>query len=141
MANELDEAMASQYTGNFLDASDIMKRGTISLTISGVVAPGSERDASGKAIKPAIVSFEKAKKRLVLNKTNQKVIAMSHGSKASEWTGKQITLCVRYLAKAFGQSNVPVIRVVPPDGIPLPWGVRDKYGSEKPFGPQRETSE
>lgn len=142
MANDLDEAMASQYTGNFLDATDIMKRGTVTLTISGVVAPGSEKDATGKSIKPAIVSFEKAKKRLILNKTNQKVIAMAHGAKASEWAGKQITLCVRYLEKAFGQFNVPVIRVVPPEGMDLTFSMRSKYGSATSFAkPQREPGE
>lgn len=142
MANELDEAMASQYTGNFLDASDLMKRGTVTLTISGVVAPGTEKDAGGKSIKPAILAFEKAKKRLILNKTNQKVIAMAHGSKASEWTGKSITLCVRWLEKAFGQFNVPVIRVVPPEGTELTFSMRSKYGAAESFAkPQRQPGE
>ena len=131
--SSLDEAMASQFTGNFLDASDLMASGNITLEISDVVAPNAEKDAAGKVINKAIVAFKGAKKRLILNKTNAKVIAMAHGKKASEWTGKKLTLTVRFLETAFGQKNVPVIRVVPPEGTSLTFGMRSKYGREMPY--------
>ncbi len=133
MSNDLDEQMASQFQGNFLDASDLMSSGDITLTISEVVAPGAERDATKKVIDKPIIAFEKAKKRLILNKTNAKVIAMAHGKKASQWAGKQITLTVRWLEKTFGQTNVPVIRVVPPEGTALTFGMRQKYGAAQSF--------
>jgi len=133
MATNLDESMRSQFEGNFLDASDIMASGDITLTIAGVVGPSAEKDAKGKEIDKAIVSFVGAKKRLILNKTNAKVIAMAHGTKASQWAGKQITLTVRWLEKAFGQFNVPVIRVVPPADKALTFGMRQKYGAAGPF--------
>jgi len=133
MGTELDEAMASQFTGNFLDASDLMASGNITLTISDVVAPNVEKDSTGKTINKPILSFQGAKKRLILNKTNAKVISMAHSKKASEWTGKKITLTVRWLESAFGQKNVPVIRVVPPEGTALTFGMRQKYGREQPF--------
>ena len=142
MSNELDERMASQFEGAFLDASDIMGLGkNITLTICEVVPPNTEKDATKKMIDKPILQFEKAKKRLILNKTNAKVISMAHGNKASQWTGKSITLTVRWLREAFGQSNVPVIRVVPPEGTALTFGMRKKYGSEKPFAPNREPGE
>lgn len=130
---DLDRAVRERYEGAFIDASDIMASGDITLTIAGVIAPGAEKDASGKIIDKALVAFEKAKKRLVLNKINEKIIAMMHGNKASEWAGKQIRLTVRYLDKAFGQANVPVVRVVPGDDKPMTFSMRKKYGSATPY--------
>jgi hypothetical protein len=134
MQSNIDEAMAAQFQGNFLDASDLMKADQ-TVTISDVVGPNEEQDSQKKRIDKPILSFAGCKKRLILNKTNSKVIAMAHGKKASEWVGKKITLTVRWLEKAFGQTNVPVVRVVPPEGTALTFGMRQKYGSPKPFSP------
>lgn len=133
MTNDLDKAMQDQFTGNFLDASDLMARGEITLEISGVVAPNAEKDAAGKVINKGIIAFKGAKKRLILNKTNAKIIRLAHGDKASEWVGKKVTLCVRWLKEAFGQQNVPVIRIVPAEGTALTFGMRQKYGSATPW--------
>jgi hypothetical protein len=138
MQADLDERMASQFEGNFLDAADLMASGTKTVTISDVSPPGAERDSTRKVIDKPIVSFEKTAKRLILNKTNAKVIAMAHGKKASQWIGKKITLTVRWLDKAFGETNVPVIRVVPPAGKELTFGMRKRYGAERSFGKQPE---
>lgn len=121
------------FVGNFMDSSDIMDKGPVTVTIADVVAPNKEKDGSGKVINKAILSFEKASKRLIANKTNCKVIAMLYGNKPSLWIGKPITLGVRYLEKAFGQTNVPTVRVIPPDDKPLTFGMRRNFGSEKPF--------
>lgn len=134
MEADIDERMASQFEGAFLDASDIMAaKKDVLLTISDVVAPCMEKDATGKVIDKPIIAFKGAKKRMILNKTNAKVIAMMHGKKPSEWLGKEVTLTVRYLEKAFGQKNVPVIRVAPPSDKPLTFGMKSKYGSAVPF--------
>lgn len=138
MATNLDEAMASQFSGNFLDASDLPKGRNVAVTISEVVAPNIERDATKKLIDKAILSFAGKQKRLILNKTNAKIIKMSHGE-PSKWVGQQISLTVRILKEAFGQSNVPVIRVVPPAGVNLTFGMRKKYGAEMPS--EREPGE
>lgn len=130
---ELDEAMRDAFTGKFMDASDIMGKGNVTVTISDVVAPNKEKDASGKVINRAVLSFDKAKKRFVCGKTNLKIIALMYGTKPSEWIGKKITLGVRYLEKAFGQYNVPTVRVIAPDDRPLTFGMRKHYGSETPF--------
>lgn len=134
MTNNIDERMAAQFEGNFLDSADLMAvNGNITLTISDVSAPGDEKDAKNKTIDRAILTFEKAKKRLILNKINAKIIAMEHGKKPSQWAGKKITLTVRWLEKAFGQTNVPVIRVVPPDGKALTFGMRKNFGAATSF--------
>ena len=140
MTTSLDEAMASQFSGNFLDASDLPKGKTVVVTISDVVAPNVERDATKKMIDKAILSFSGKQKRLILNKTNAKIIKMSHGE-PSNWVGQKITLTVRLLAEAFGQKNVPVIRVVPPPGTNMTFGMRKKYGAEMVTDKVREPGE
>lgn len=131
-AKDLDDAMRQQFEGNFLDALDVPPNG-ITVEISEVTAPKAEKDNTGKVIDKAILSFKGAKKRLILNKVNSKIIALQHGKKASEWVGKQITLTVRYLEKAFGQRNVPVIRIKPDDSHPMTFGMRKNYGAEQPY--------
>lgn len=140
MANDLDEKMASQFQGNFLDASDIMALKQAKVTIETVVPPNTEKDSTGKMIDKAILSFVNRPKRLILNKTNAKIIKMSHGQ-PSEWAGKQITLTVRWLDKAFGQTNVPVIRVVPPDGVSMTFGMRKKYGAAESYSKPRSAGD
>jgi len=133
----IDEGVRSQFEGNFLDATDIpIINGDspgITVEISGVVPPNAEKDNTGKQINKTILSFKGAKKRLIINKVNARVLCQLHGKKASEWVGKKVTLVVRYLEKAFGQFNVPVIRIKADETHPLTFGVRKHYGSEKPY--------
>lgn len=124
--------MRSAFEGDFLDATDIPAAG-ITLPIAAIVPPNTERDKTGKNIDKSILAFKGAKKRLILNKTNLKIIALMYGKKASEWIGKDVTLTVRYLEKAFGQKNVPVIRIVPDDSHPMTFGMRKNYGAAQPF--------
>lgn len=132
-SDKIDEEMRDVFVGNFMDSSDIMEKGLVTVKISDVVAPNKEKDGSGKIINKPILSFEKSTKRFIANKTNCKVIAMMYGKKPSLWIGQSITLGVRYLEKAFGQTNVPTVRVIPPDDKPLTFGMRRNFGSDKPF--------
>lgn len=129
----IDRDMADVFQGNFMDASDIMGKGNVTVIIADVVAPKAEKDATGKLIDRAIIAFKSATKRLIANKTNLKIIASMYGNKPSEWVGKPVTLGVRYLEKAFGQANVPTVRVIPPADKPLTFGMRKHFGSETPF--------
>jgi hypothetical protein len=132
-AANLDEIVKQQFTGNFIDANDIRERGAIELEVASVSAPGSERDATNKVIDKIVLRFKGAKKALICNKTNLKIIAAQHGTKASQWVGKKVTLTVRYLEKAFGQRNVPVVRVQPTSDGMMTFGMRKNYGAERPF--------
>ncbi len=139
MANDVNKQMECQFAGNFLDASDLPKGKTVTVTISELVPPNVERDQDGKGklINKAIISFSGKQKRLILNKTNAKIIKMICGE-PSQWVGQQIALSVRLLPEAFGQKDVPVIRVVPPTGTNLTFGMRKKYGLEIPPDKKRE---
>lgn len=65
--------------------------------------------SDGKKQSKPVVWFEKAKKRMVMCKTNAKAIAKLHGTDTDNWTGKAITVypttCI-----AFGQE-VECVRV------------------------------
>ena len=124
-------ALAERYEGNFLEGLDLVKPFT--LEIKEVIPAGKEKDARGKVIKDAIVTFTKAKKRLILNKTNWKLICAVHGKDESDWPGKKLTLQCRYLASFMGHDNVPCIRVIPPKGTPLPMSVHAWMGKPEPY--------
>jgi hypothetical protein len=129
-SKSVDDQVRAAFTGDFLDATDIPPEG-FTIEIAGVVGPGTERDSSNKVIDRTIISLKGAKKRLIANKTNLKIIALKYGKKASDWIGKTITLTVRYV-NAFGEKNVPVIRIVPSDEHPMTFGMRKHYGKAKP---------
>ena len=56
-----------------------------------------------------LLTFAKAKKAMVMNKTNAKLIASHYGDETADWTGKEITLYPT-TCQAFGET-VPCIRV------------------------------
>lgn len=127
-----------RFEGNFLDANDVRATGDISLEIAAATPPNTERDSQKKLIDKWIVAFKGAKKRLILNNINAKIIVQLHGDKSKAWVGKRITLTTRWLEKAFGQRNVPVIRVVPASEGDLTFGMRKNYGSPRPFEETRQ---
>ncbi len=101
------------FPSDYLSAVDLAGKDH-SLTISavervGLMNPGSKREESKVRI-----SFAGAKKFLVCNKTNAKTIAGLHGTEATKWIGKAITI---YPTKCRnGPSMVDCIRVR--DAIP-----------------------
>lgn len=133
----VDDGVRAQFEGDFLDATDI-PAGGFTVTIAAIVPPNTERDATKKVIDKTILAFDGARKRLILNKTNLKIIALMYGKKASDWVGKKVTLTVRYLEKAFGQTNVPVVRIVPAEDKPMTFGMRKNYGAAQPFHKQTQ---
>lgn len=130
--NELDSAMA-RFEGDFVESADLMQGPPVTLRIAGIVPPETETDAGGKIITKPIIAFEKARKRFVMGKTNERILKAIHGKKASAWIGKDITISVRYLRKAFEQENVPTLRIVIPDGMPVPFNVKKHYGKATPW--------
>ena len=127
-------AIESRYEGNFVEAMDLPEGKPVSVTISEIVAPDTEKDAAGKLIRKALVRFSNAKKSLVLNKTNYRLLKLLHGPHPDQWIGKQIQLMRRYLpaARAFGVQNEMCVRVVPPTGMQIPKSVREYMGSATP---------
>lgn len=84
----ISEAFPSEY----LKADDLKAANstvTISEAVIEEIGQGQQKESK------LILAFVGKKKRLVLNKTNAKVIAGLYGNETEDWKGKQITLCPR----------------------------------------------
>lgn len=125
-----------RYEGNFIESADMMTVPPVRLTIESVAAPNTKKDATGKLIKQPIIGFKETPKQFVCGKTNIRCIKADHGAKPDAWVGKQIVLTVRYLREAFGEKNVPTLRVIPAN--PVPMGARKFMGYEKPLNKDNE---
>ena len=136
MSNEDLDKIDPRYIGAFLEAGDLMERDFYTLTIDSIAKPDTEKDSAGKKIDKYVIGFKEARKRLIVNKTNFKMFTAALGKKLSGWIGKRIDLEVRVLKEAFGEKNVPVIRVRMPDGVEIPFGCRKHVG--KPFEHKRQ---
>lgn len=123
--------MAEMYEGNFLCGTDVLT--PVTVEIEAVAQPGSEKDATGKPITQAILSFKSARKRFVLNKVNWRIIAAMHGKDESQWPGKKLTLQCRYLKEFMGFPNVMCVRVIPPNGTAVPMSVVKFMGKPVPY--------
>lgn len=128
--------MEEMYEGNFLDALDLPEGALVPVEVEAIADPGSEKDAAGKTIKNAIVSFKGKSKRLILNRTNYKNLKAMFGRRPNDWIGKQIKIQRRYLdaAHAFGVQNTMCIRIVPPVGTPILKSAAQYMGSPTPYG-------
>jgi hypothetical protein len=138
--HEIDEGM-KKFEGPFLESADLMSRPPCALKISDVHPPGTMKSADGRVIDKPVIAFEGARKMLILNKTNVRILKALFGFRASGWVGHPVTIGVRYLAKAFGQTNVPTLRILPPEGAAIPFSVAKHMGSEKPLRVREDSDE
>ena len=134
MDQQTRDAEMEKYEGNYLESADLMSRPPVTLVIAGWEPPNTVKAANGKLIDKPILSFEGTKKQMILNQTNKTLLKAMFGTKASGWVGHPVTIGVRYLAKAFKEKDVPCLRIVLPEGVPWPSGVRPFMGTEKPQG-------
>lgn len=117
----------------FLYADDLLRDGRwieATLTIREIAEPGTLKGANGEVVKDMSLGFEKTRKWLVLNKTNKRLLRIETGSSKPEgWIGHKVTLYPATI-NAFGEKNVPCIRVRLSDGKPVPFGVRKFLGKD-----------
>lgn len=126
--------LEDRYEGTFLEAIDLPEGVVAKVVIEALVPPDKEQDAAGNVIKKAILAFQGRKKRLILNKTNYRMLKVILGADPVKWIGQEVGITRRYLdAKhAFGVENEMCIRVIPSPGTPIPKSVRDFLGSRIP---------
>lgn len=128
--------LEERYEGNFLEASDLPEGALVSVEIEAITPPDAERDAAKRIIKRAILQFKGKKKRLILNKTGFRVLKILFGAATDDWVGKTVQLQRRYLPAhrtIDKHENEPCVRIVPPEGTPIPKSVRDFLGSKLPI--------
>ena len=98
----------------YLHAEELLKDEVwteATVIVESVLAPNTVKSADGTLIENPIVCFQKTSKRLIVGKTNKRLLICAlGGTKADDWIGKQVTL---YAAAGdwFGQKNVAAIRV------------------------------
>jgi hypothetical protein len=78
------------FPSDYVGAHDLNGKDVI-MTIEKVDLEELRMEGNKKETKP-VIWFVKAKKRMVLNKTNAKIVAKIHGKDTADWNGKQITL-------------------------------------------------
>lgn len=124
-----------KYEGDFLEALDLPEGVLANVVIEAISPPDTEQDKAKKLIKKAIVKFKDRKKRFILNKTAYRTLKMLLGADTESWIGQPIQIQRRYLPaeRAFGVKNEMCVRVIPPDGTPIPKSVRDFLGFKHPI--------
>jgi len=126
--------LEERYEGNFLEAIDLPEGAHVPVVIEAIADPDTQKDGAGKTIRKAIVAFKGKGKRLILGKTNYRVLKAMLGADRAKWIGQTVQLQRRYLPadRAFGVPNELCIRVVPPHGTPIPKSARDYMGTTRP---------
>lgn len=118
--------------GEYLYAEDFLVDGEwkqYSLVIAKVYPRGTLKTKEGKSIDRNVLEFEKSAKRLVLNKTNERLCKLVIGSnKVSQWIGKSLTLYAVANVAAFGQRTCAIRIRVPKDMVP--YGTRKHLGDD-----------
>lgn len=118
------------FPSNYLRASDLNGR-NFTLTIAEFAIESMGHGAEEEE-KP-VLTFEGAKKGLVLNKTNAMTIASLYGPDTDNWIGQRITLYPTNV-RAFGKMQ-PAIRVrdAMPPPVAKPEPEQPPAESENPF--------
>lgn len=81
----------------------------VKLTIKSIDHEELVMEGGKKDVEP-VITFEKAKKKMVLNRTNARRIAEYYGDDVDQWVGKEITLYPT-TTKAKGGGTTDCIRV------------------------------
>ena len=96
----------------FLAAEDLAGLGEVEMTIEGVYQFAEEIMQDGKKKDGFSIGFIKSAKRLIVNATNRKVLAMSFGADTTKWAGNKIKLYVQDgIRNPNGGSTVSGIRI------------------------------
>lgn len=117
------------FPNDYIAAHDLRGK-DVAKTIKAVTVENL-RMSGGRSEKKPIVLFSDTPKKLVLNKTNAKLIAAQHGTDTDKWPGKRVTLyptttlfgtatvdCVRIREKP-AQRQAPVNQPAPVDDDPF----------------------
>ena len=95
-------------------AGDMIGQGQIALTITGFTQEDVNNGRGGKQVKQ-MLSFKERDKKMILNKTNAKVLAGELGPETNDWIGARITIAAP-VVDAFGKSqrSLRIVKVESP---------------------------
>lgn len=127
-------AITKEYGSAYLHCDDLVKDDRFvqaKVTISKVIPPNTLKAANGKVIPHYTLEFEGREKKLVLcSKTNHYCVGQVAGTMTPEkWPGTSITLRPVVLAEAFGDRNIPAIRIAMPENAAIAKKYRGHFGT------------
>jgi hypothetical protein len=76
----------------FLASEDFLGLGEIELVISGIYEHKDEKMQDGKEKSFFSVGFNDKPKRMILNATNRKALAMAFGADTKNWIGQKVVI-------------------------------------------------
>ena len=95
------------FPSDFVKSADLGGK-EVTVTIKAITVDELTM-AGGIKKNKAVIRFEKAKKKLVLNRTNADIIAKMYGKDTDKWIGKTITMYET--TTTFGGKTVDCIRI------------------------------
>jgi hypothetical protein len=84
-----------KQASKFLASEDLIGAGEVTLEITGVFEHTGETMQDGRAKDLFSISFAKIPKRMVLNATNRRTLAMAFGKDVKNWSGKKVGVYVQ----------------------------------------------
>lgn len=103
--------MSEAFPSKYISAADVGSEPTVQIRTVEM-----EQIGQGSEPPKPVVYFERARKGMVLNKTNANAIAQLYGDETDNWRGKHITLFPVWTE--FQGNQVRAVRIRPPDGGP-----------------------
>lgn len=79
------------YRTDYVAAGDLDRK-DVTLTIKAIHEPNKLKREDGKLIDKPVAEFVETPKKLVIGKTNARLIRMTHGNVMDSWVGRKITL-------------------------------------------------
>jgi hypothetical protein len=111
-AMRMRDALPGRYlTGDDLD-------GDVTVTIERVVLESFRDPKTRQEARKPVMYFQRAKRGLIVNRTNWRTIADLYGDESDNWTGKRITL-FSLMVDAYGRQT-KAVRVRPARPAPVP---------------------
>jgi hypothetical protein len=92
--------------------------GDVTVTIERVVLESFRDPKTRQEARKPVMYFQRAKRGLIVNRTNWRTIADLYGDESDNWTGKRITL-FSLMVDAYGRQT-KAVRVRPVRPAPLP---------------------
>jgi hypothetical protein len=84
-----------KQASKFLASEDLIGLGEVQVEIAGVFEHQGEKMQDGRKTDLFSIAFKGKNKRMVLNATNRRTLAMAFGSDVNLWVGKKVILYVQ----------------------------------------------
>ena len=122
------------YKTDYVAAGDLDGK-DVTLTVKAIHGPNKLKREDGKLIDKPVAEFAETPKKLVIGKTNARLIRMTHGNEMDGWVGRKITLypTTTEMAKAAAEQAGCIILAERGKMVTVPC-IRIRVGSAEASG-------